>query len=356
MKVDKDISLLFSLLRKALWKSEESLPSELPEEVCHHLLSLASMQAVMGLVTDALIRNNVRMPQKCVFEIIGTLEQIKQQGRKIDEGVVKLHYLLAEHKIGYRVMKGQAVAKFYPVPLLRQSGDIDYYCMPNVFERSLGVVREAWEVMPEIHKSEKHADYEYQGIRYEPHYILTDLHRKKYNDYLVKLINEDPGAEVEINGIYVKTFSPTLHTLYIFLHLFFHLVEVGVGLRQFCDLALMLRAGVDHSALKNHLETLGMVRAFKACEFILTDCLGLQEQYLPYKISPIDRKYGKRMLGVVLYRGNMGHYNKRNGWSGLGHQLESACIKMSHFVKFYCLSPTYLDGLVTHRLFENGKS
>lgn len=350
MKINQDTFLLWVLLSDALWHSEKEIPVSLTEEETRRLKALAEKQAVMGLVIDSLVRRNVKMPQICVFEAIGRLEQIKQQNRIVNGGVVKLHRLMTEGTLTFFVMKGQAVASYYPDALLRQSGDIDYYCRPEEFEQSLTVVKEKWGVQPEIHGSEKHADYVFQGNRYEPHYILTDLHSEKANEYLKKIIDEDNGAEVDIDGVKIRTFSPTLHTLYLFLHIYFHLVEVGVGLRQFCDLAVVLHAGVDLSSLKKHLEALGMVRAFRACEYILAECLGLSEGYLPYDIRPVDRKYSQRMLKVVLYRGNMGHYNKRNGWSGLGHQLESASIKMSHFVKFFWLSPGYHIGWLWHEV------
>ena len=346
MSIDKDTSLLFSLLRFALWHSKNEFPLELSEEESLRMLTSASKQAVTGLMADALIQNDVQMPQRCVFEIIGTLEQIKNQNKIVNQGVIELHNLMEEAGINYSVMKGQAVAVYYPETLYRQAGDIDYYCAPKDFDRSLAVVKEMWKVKPEIHGSEKHADYDYQGNRYEPHYILTDLHNKKNNTYLKKLVEDDLGAEVDIQGARVKTFSPTLHALYIFLHLYFHLVEVGVGLRQICDLAMILKEDVDVLLLRTYLESLGMRRAFAACSSILVDYLGMDAKYLPYEIDAKDRKYGRRMLGVILYRGNMGHYNKRNGWSGFGHQVESAFIKISHFVKFFWLSPGYHIGWI----------
>jgi hypothetical protein len=127
-------------------------------------------------------------------------------------------------------------------------------------------------------------------------------------------------------------------------------VEVGVGLRQFFDLAMLMKEDIDRDLLMKHLKELGMVRTFRACGYILTEYLGMDAKCLPFEVKNSDRKYGRRMLNVVLYRGNMGHYNKRNGWSGFGHQMESACIKISHFVKFFWLSPRYHLGWMKSRV------
>ena len=101
------------------------------------------------------------------------------------------------------------------------------------------------------------------------------------------------------------------------------------------------RAQIDHAALRHYAETLGMDKAMRACGVILVDYLGLPEEDFPYRLTDKDRKYSKRILDVVFYRGNMGHYNKRNGFKGFKHQVEATGIKVSHFAKFFPLAPKF---------------
>lgn len=51
-----------------------------------------------------------------------------------------------------------------------------------------------------------------------------------------------------------------------------------------------------------------------------------------------------------MYRGNMRHYNKHNGFSGWKHKVESFGIKTSHFVKYMLLVPWYSCGWLWHEL------
>jgi hypothetical protein len=142
----------------------------------------------------------------------------------------------------------------------------------------------------------------------------------------------------------VRALSPTLHTLFIFIHLYSHLIGVGVGFRQFCDLAVMLHAcreEIDHDRLRGMLRTLGMERAFRAVGCILTESLGMPAEDLGYALSDKDRRYAQRLFAIVRYRGNMGHYNKRYGFSGWRHSIEAAGIKISHFMKLWPLAPAY---------------
>lgn len=334
-----------TLLREALWRKNESLPNELSEKEYITLYALAEKQAVLGLIIDSLIRNDVKIPQMRVFEAIGTLEQIKNANRHVNEGVADLHQLMKKYGVNYAVIKGQVVATCYPEPLLRQSGDIDYYSNPGYYEYSMQAVKEMWKITPEIHGSEKHADYEFKSNRYEAHFLLTDLHSNRRNEYLQRVIDNDKRSAVIINDENVRTFSPTLHSLYIFLHIYFHLIELGVGLRQFCDWAMILHAckdEIDHEAIRQHLKALGMEKAYKACGTILVRNLGQSADEFTFQLTDKDMRYADRILNVIFYRGNMGHYNKRGGFHGWRHKVESTAIKLSHFIKFYSLAPSFM--------------
>lgn len=342
---NQNVSLLFSLLRESLWRNVVITLNELSAEHAKNLFALAEKQAVLGLLIDALIRNNVRMPQREVFKAVGGLEQIKRGNYLVNDGVVKLHKLMVNYGVNYAVMKGQVVASYYPDSLIRQSGDIDYYNNPAYYERSMQAVKEKWGIKPEIHGSEKHADYEYEGNRYEAHFLLTDLHSRQRNKYLQRLIDDDKRGAVNINGTRVRTFSSTLHSLYLFLHLYYHLIELGVGLRQFSDWAMILHTckdEIDHEAIKKHLKVFGMEKAYRACGTILVRDLGLPANEFTYELTDYDMRYADKILDVVFYRGNMGHYNKRGGFYGWKHKLESTGIKLSHFIKFYPLAPSFM--------------
>ena len=352
------LQTFFCLLQDALWRNGEDLSKEYPTETITRLFALAEQQAVSGLLIDALIRHDVKMPQQWVLEAIGLLEQIKQQSRLVNHGVCELHHLLSREGINYVVVKGQAVASYYPEPLIRQSGDIDYYCSLANYTKSLEIVKHEWGIVPESEITEKHCHYEYKEVIYEGHFNLLSLYDKTSRLYWQQLLDNDKGGSSIIDGLMVKTLSPTLHVLYVFLHLYNHLMKLGVGLRQFCDMAVMLhycKVQIDIEALKVHLKALGMERAYRACGSILIEYLGLPQEDLGYTLSDVDRKYGERILDVVIYRGNMGHYNKRNGFRGWKHKLEALGIKVSHFIKFMPLAPGYSRGWLWHEISRQAK-
>ena len=341
-----DKNLFFELLQVALRNKESLSQTPLPKEWIT-LYEESERQAITGVMLGGIekLPKEQRPPTELLLQWIGMGQVIEQQGRHVNGAVAKLQKLHDEHGVKGVVVKGQVVAAYYPNPLERQAGDVDYYCDDNNYQKSVKAVTKIWGVEPEPEQSNKHVHYEHEGVTYEGHFLLANLYGKKRDAYWNKLLMEDRKTTVDIDGVAVSTLSPTIHVLYIFLHLYHHLLELGVGLRQFCDMAVMLRyADVKLPLLKDYLQTLGIEKAYRACGSILVDQLGLKEERLGYVLNETDRHYGKKMLDVVMYRGNMGHFNKRNGFSGLKHKLESTGIKLAHFLKFWQLAPGYSCG------------
>ena len=201
-----------------------------------------------------------------------------------------------------------------------------------------------WQIVINDSDSDHHIEFAHGGVPLELHYSLTLFYNKSRDAYWNTLLKETPIVEVNAKGLNVSTLHPTVHSLYIFFHLYHHLLELGVGLRQFCDWAVILHAcshDIDHEAVRKHLKVLGMEKAYRACGAVLVDYLGLPESEFTYTLSKSDKRYAMKILYIVFYRGNMGKYNKKSGFVGWRHQLESTGIKLSHFFKFYPLAPKY---------------
>ena len=347
------IELFLRLVRNALWQSDEALPEEVSANMSANLLRGGKEQGMLGLVIDALLRSKVRVPQDQVLELMVTLMKVKRSNELVNGGLRRLKTLLDERGIDFLVVKGQTVGAYYPDPTLRQAGDIDYYCDAKNFPKAREAMREAWGIEADAQGSRCHIHYDYQNVIYEAHFALTNFHSRKVNRCWQRWVDEDEGCVVNVDGMEVRALSPTLHTLFIFIHLYSHLLGVGVGFRQFCDLAVMLHAcreEIDHDRLRGMLRTLGMERAFRAVGCILTESLGMPAEDLGYALSDKDRRYAQRLFAIVRYRGNMGHYNKRYGFSGWRHSIEAAGIKISHFMKLWPLAPAYSCRWIAYEL------
>lgn len=308
------------------------------------ILREAEKQTVIGIVFNEIGNRQLAIDKEKVFEYIGLIQQIEQQNRLQNAVLKELSRLMDTHGVRYAIVKGQIAGLNYPEPLIRQSGDIDIYCAEDDFQNAKTNIEKEWGVeFRGDANTHHHIEVEYKGVPIELHHKLIKLYSKK-KDFYWKKICQQSFMKVDIGGVEVYILTPTLHVLYIFLHLYHHLLELGVGLRQFCDWAMMLHSKeseIDFLLLRKHLVILGMERAYRACGVVLVDGLGLKEKEIGYILSKKDRYYGKKIIDIVAYRGNMGKYNKKLGFNGVMHKLEAAGIKMSHFIKLWRLAPSY---------------
>lgn len=109
----------------------------------------------------------------------------------------------------------------------------------------------------------------------------------------------------------IPILSPTLNLAYTFLHLYHHLIELGVGLRQFCDIAILCytaamaeqnqnkEKSIDKEKLTNILTYLDFLSAFKTIGTILIEELGLSKNYFPYQL--IKQDYERKNIFLALY-------------------------------------------------------
>lgn len=344
------MSKFFKILRAGLW--DETLDALTPAEA---LVSLqeAERQTVVGIVFDAINSCGVRLKSQQVLEYYSRCLKIEQQNALVNQELCALAHLLSENGIRYAVVKGQVAATCYGRPQLRQSGDIDFYCDAENFERAKALIVKEWGAEYKITENTSHIAFNHNGIEFEQHSRLAQFYNKKLDAYWNKVLSSDKGMVVSIQQLSVKTLSPTLHSFYIFIHLYKHLLGLGVGIRQFCDWAMMLHAykeRLDHEALCEYLSFFGLEKAYKACGCILVDKLGLPASDFSYVLTEQDRKYSVCILDIILYRGNMGHYNKRTVAGGWKHDLEAIGIKWSHFFKFFPLAPKFTSRWILHEM------
>lgn len=339
--------VIFELVQLAFGFRKELSINLQPEE-WRELFSTVNKQSITGIVIPALdkiSKNGHGLPLDILYEWIGYTEQVRQQNLLVNIQLSELASLLNEQGIHYVVVKGQIIASYYETPELRISGDIDFYCPTDDIKKTSKAISETWKLEIEDNGNDNHYHFEREGITFEMHFCLFKFYNKMKNKYWSKILHQAMKDSVIVNGVNVSTLTPTIHSFYIFLHLYFHLIELGIGLRQFCDWAMILHARkdeIDHEAIKRHLQAFGMEKAYKACGAILVRDLGLPSDEFTYKLMDKDMRYADRILNVVFYRGNMGHYNKKGGFHGWRHKLESSVIKLSHFVKFYPLAPTFM--------------
>ena len=318
------------------------------------LINLAERQAVSGLIIEMLIRNDVHMERQTVLQAYSHLELLKQQNLHMNKELGVFAQLMARNRIDYMVVKGQTLAALYSEPLVRQPGDIDF--LVNDYQRASKGLQDQWGVKLPRNLVEKEIAFTHGNVLYELHTYLIDFGSKKHKEYWEKILAESKSAVINIGGEDVKIIEPTLNAIYIFLHLFFHFVKEGVGLRHLCDWAIMMhhyKDEIDKDMMAVALNKLGLLKAFCAFGTILADKLGMKD--FPLALTEKDRKSQTRILKDIMHSGNFGRDKRKVKKVGLIYKIETMAFIMKNCVRYYSLAPKEMRLILYRRFAVNYK-
>lgn len=340
------VDKLFSLLRFALWG--DVYQNTITNEEFEQIMTLAQDQTVYGLAFDAIAQHSVKgqYDKRQVLQAYARTEKIKRLNTGIKEELLSFVNRCQNTGLNYLVVKGHTLGCFYTKPELRLSGDIDFL-VPN---HSSGLSEVFPKVQfPEVMK-EKELGFQYNHITYELHARLIDFGCKKHQNVWESLIAEEwiKNYDVEIDGVKVRTLSPTVNAVYLFLHLYFHIIREGLSLRQLCDWAVMLhhyRDEIDRDALKEILQQLDMVKGYRAFGCILVDELGLPEAEFPMPLTEKDRRIKGKILEDIFRGGNFGKRNHK-AKSALGFKMETLRMAVRNSIRYYSLAPSEMRMMI----------
>lgn len=289
--MEKSRTLLLELLKSAIWQ-KPSAPALFESVNWDEIYQLAKEQAVVALCGDgiSLLPSRLMPPEENKSKWISVMMVTEIKNRNQNVKIVKLFGELRKKGIHPILMKGQSLATEYPSPLHRTCGDIDIY-----FKNEEDVEKAIeWTKSCGYKSSGKHEhDYPFvwNGEIVELHYWMALLYKRRYNQALQDIIKEEYSKDVTIEQEDVETVPVTLYVLYQMIHISFHFLNEGIGLRQFCDLAVYLNnhhAEIDFAKLDKWIKELGMERLVDLYATFLCKELGLDEDIIPWNTSSPD--------------------------------------------------------------------
>lgn len=190
--------------------------------------------------------------------------------------IAQLIDVLREREIPYFIIKGTAVASYYPMPAFRTMGDTDLVVHSEDRNRVHNIFLSQGYSNTSHHEDREWIYYK-NGVEFELHDRLVyseavsiPEHEMYFNDFW-KYVHDN---ELDWN----------FHMLFLILHIRKHLMNSGVGFRQFMDVAVVAQNNCDLNweLIENELKKLGML------EFAQT-IFALNEKWFDLK-PPIDGK------------------------------------------------------------------
>ena len=343
---------LVGLLREALWDIE--FQGDVDSQEVNLLLDKAKEQAVVGLVADVLIRKFQHLDRPVFVRAFSLQSKVKKNNLKADRALNCYVDLMEKTQIRYLVVKGQTIASLYRNPELRTSGDIDFQIFD--YPRTRQVLGEAWNLSLPERLQEKEYAFKYEDVLFELHTNLMVFGCKKHQRFWDQMVINSLQRQyvMKVGGRSVTTLDPTTNVVYLFVHLFFHFMREGVGLRQFCDWAVALhnwKEVIDEAELAVFVRQLGLEHAFCAFGSVLTTDLGLK--CFPMPISSKEKRAGKKILKDVLRVGNFGKYDRKVKKVGWKFKMETMTKTMANCCKFFWLAPQELLMLIPKQVKIN---
>lgn len=314
------------LVKVGLW-GEKHLNSL--EEMCRwghldwtEIMEIASQQASIGIVTDALTKLPLDLrPSKVIyFNAISQTGEIEKANKKMNEFAPVLMGKLKEKGIESVLLKGQGVALCYPQPLHRQSGDIDLLIDDEEqFQRGCELMKRI-STSSDINRRGSHAEFTAMGFVIELHgqygfSICKKVTRnlRAWNDMRLKA-EARSGSPAEklrtLNGLVLP--SVQFDAIFIFAHMLNHFMTGGVGLRQISDWMMFVHAHADEmdiQLLESDLKMLGLTKFWQAFGALAVVLLGFPQDKMPLYNKVWDVKVGK-LMDSVFKTGNFGALQK----------------------------------------------
>ena len=381
----KQQKIFFDFLRFCIGSAKE-IPSSLKEADWKELYAIAQKQCLVGVLFDGIKKlpaEHVEMKKELLLQWMAESQMLEKANVRLNVAAI----LVSEwfRKKGFRtcILKGQGNALKYPNSYSRTPGDIDIW-VEGGDKRVISFVR---SISPHEKACYHHIEFpSYKGVEVEVHYrpsfLLCFWNNRKLQKYYERVKEEQFSHRVML-GEQGEVAIPTAEFNLIFqlTHIFSHLMNEGIGLRQLvdyyyviCDFykvyqnfsnsSVSLSKGsstfspspsssgsgdvtallgalnryalrlADHQRstpdcagwdslgmVQEELKELGLWKFAGVIMYIMQEVFGMPAYRL---IVPPNEKYGRFVLNEVLEAGNFGKHDARNrfGRSQLGHNLQ----------------------------------
>lgn len=359
----KQLQIFFGFLRFSIG-SDKEIPPTLKEADWEELYTIAQKQCLVGVLFDGIKRlpADVGMDKGLLFQWMAQNQTLRKANARLDKAAVEVADWFGRKGFRTCVLKGQGNSLFYPPGMERTPGDIDLW-VDGGDRKVVSFVR---SLSPDEKVCYHHIGFpEYNGVEVEVHFRPSFLfcfrHNRRLQGYYERVMDEQFAHKVKL-GEQGEIAVPKAEFNLIFqlTHIFTHLMNEGIGLRQLLDYFFLLkntdfggntdgygfllntncsdntdRIGgnvdgdglllntdlTDRRLLQDELRRLGLWEFSGAVMYIMKEVFGLEDNRL---IVPPDVKRGRLVLKEALEAGNFGQYDKRNwfGHSALGHNLQ----------------------------------
>ena len=244
MVVSKQQQIFFDFLRFIVGSAKE-IPDSLKEADWKELYAIAKKQCLVGVLFDGIKKlpaEHVGMEKELLLQWMAESQMLEKANVRLNDAAIQVSEWF--RKKGFRtcILKGQGNALMYPNPYSRTPGDIDIW-VEGGDNRVISFVR---SISPHEKACYHHIEFpSYKGVEVEVHYrpsfLLCFWHNRKLQKYYERVKEEQFSYRVML-GEQGEVAIPTVvfNLIFQLTHIYDHLMNEGIGLRQLVDYYFVL--------------------------------------------------------------------------------------------------------------------
>lgn len=307
------VELFFNLIRCGMGKCD--CLSRAPGAVeWGELFEIAKKQTLVGIAFAGIERlpQEQRPPKDVLLQWYKMCMLIKKCNADLNRKCVAVSQKFRSEGFENCILKGQGLAQLYPDPTLRTPGDIDVW-LDGGDKKAIGYVR---RFFPECKPTYHHVDFPIAldleiEIHYRPSWAYSPFANKRLQRFFSSVANEQFGNYVNTPEGAFPVPDLAFNRVYVLLHIYRHLFQEGIGLRQMLDYYYVLDKGFtvqESEECEKLLKVLGLKNFATATMYILKEKFGLENENL---IVRPDARRGEFLLKEIMIAGNFGNYDSR---------------------------------------------
>ena len=306
-------TVLFPLLRTSLWGQTcpKLSAKAYTDDVWEKVYEESVRQTVCGLAFEGLqYMPDEYMPKESLLaKWVATADKVERNNKRMNDTLAIVSRILHQKNLTPVLLKGQGVARFYKNPLSRECGDIDLYFSDMMqWKEAVDILGKEFRMKIARDGS---AVCDCNGVVLEIHKTLFDMQLQKHDRILANVVG-DNGFEMTslFDELQILTPSPAVNLLLLNLHILRHALCFGIGLRQFCDYAVVYShiSNTNPKAIEQMKKTIGRLGLNK-WNLLLESFIS---RYLGADNGNKLQSDGSPLFEIVLRGGNFGFHAPDN--------------------------------------------
>ena len=258
------------------------------------------------------------VPSEVRLAVKSTIKKLIARNVSMDWEHAHVHEMMSKAGIPYVILKGYASASYYPVPMLRGMGDVDFLIASEDLQRAGETLKEkGYKPWDENHIC--HVVYKNEVSRLEVHFEPSGIPNGRAGELVREYLSDTLAAAEEIETQEGKMRLPSVfhHGLIILLHTSHHLTGGGIGLRHLCDWAVFAASLTDEefcSLFEEPFKAIGMWKFAQVLTQTSIRFLGAPKRKW---VGEEDKELTHALIKDILAGGNFGQKDASRGQESL---------------------------------------